>query len=153
MNMHNSPKDILELMLGHLGLVCEVTEETRAHGLVLKIETREPELLIGKGGRTLRDLQYLLNRILTQEEGEHEQILLDVHNYRSQLESDLLKRVAEAITEAKSTGREVILPPLNAYDRRLVHNFCKQDGTVESISPQDDARLKRITLRAKAGAA
>lgn len=150
--MHNSPKEILELMLGHLGMVCEVSEEPRDHGLVLKIETKEPNLLIGKGGRTLRDLQYLLNRILTQEEGEHEQVLLDVHDYRSQLESDLLKRVAEAVAEVLATGAEVVLPPLNAYDRRLVHNFCKENGSVESVSPQDDARLKRITLRPKPAA-
>jgi len=150
--MHNSPKEILELMLGHLGMVCEVSEESRDRGLVLKIETKEPDLLIGKGGRTLRDLQYLLNRILTQEEGEHEQVLLDVHDYRSQLESDLLKRVAEAVAEVLATGAEVVLPPLNAYDRRLVHNFCKENGSVESVSPQDDARLKRITLRPKPAA-
>jgi spoIIIJ-associated protein len=150
--MHNSPKEILELMLGHLGMVCEVSEESRDRGLVLKIETKEPNLLIGKGGRTLRDLQYLLNRILTQEEGEHEQVLLDVHDYRSQLESDLLKRVAEAVAEVLATGAEVVLPPLNAYDRRLVHNFCKENGSVESVSPPDDARLKRIILRPKPAA-
>jgi hypothetical protein len=37
--------------------------------------------------------------------------------------------------------------PLNAYDRWLVHQAFKDDPTIQSWSPEDHARMKRITLR------
>ena len=36
---------------------------------------------------------------------------------------------------------------MNAYERRIVHNVFKDDAEMQSWSPPDDARLKRITLR------
>jgi predicted RNA-binding protein Jag len=35
---------------------------------------------------------------------------------------------------------------MNSYDRRLVHNAFKEDAQIMTISPPDDARIKRITL-------
>jgi predicted RNA-binding protein Jag len=38
---------------------------------------------------------------------------------------------------------------MNGYERRIVHNAFKDDPQVMTWSPPDDARLKRITLRAR----
>ena len=41
------------------------------------------------------------------------------------------------------------LEPMNSYQRRIIHNAFKGDPDIETWSPADDARIKRITLRRK----
>jgi predicted RNA-binding protein Jag len=39
---------------------------------------------------------------------------------------------------------------MNSYQRRVIHNAFKDDPDVMTWSPQDDARIKRITLKRRA---
>jgi spoIIIJ-associated protein len=52
----------------------------------------------------------------------------------------------------RATGRPIQTDPLNSYDRRIVHNIFKDDPEVMTWSPQDDSRMKRITLRKRSAA-
>jgi spoIIIJ-associated protein len=144
-----SPKETLELLLGHLGLVFEVREEQRPTGPTLHILTGEPGKLIGKNGKTLEDLQYLLNRILSNDDDEshRDRITVDIENYRLNQYSGLLKKVAEKAELVKTTGEEVVLPPMNSFDRRIVHNHFTNDPLIMSVSEETDARMKSITLK------
>jgi spoIIIJ-associated protein len=57
-----------------------------------------------------------------------------------------VRQVADVV---RQTGRSYQLEPMNGYERRIVHNAFKDDPEVMTWSPPDDARLKRITLRAR----
>jgi spoIIIJ-associated protein len=59
----------------------------------------------------------------------------------------LAHRVRQLAEIVRKTGRSYQLDPMNAYERRIVHNAFKDDPEVMTWSPPDDARLKRITLR------
>ncbi|MDR0533833.1 MAG: single-stranded DNA-binding protein [Verrucomicrobiales bacterium] len=147
-----SPKETLELILGHLGFVFEVREEQRPTGPTLHILTGDSARLIGKNGKTLEDLQYLLNRIISNDEDELHRITIDVENYRQSQHVNLLKKVAEKAELVKTTGEEVVLPPMNSFDRRLVHNLFASDPLIMSVSENTDARLKSITLKLRPAA-
>ncbi|MDX6767336.1 MAG: KH domain-containing protein [Candidatus Methylacidiphilales bacterium] len=142
-----SPRETLELMLGHLGFTFEIREEERPSGRTLHVFTRESARLIGRNGRVIDDLQYLLNRILTRDEEAAPRVIVDVENFRQQLVDHMLAEVREAAEQVRSSGQEVVLRPMNSFERRLVHNLFKDDPDVQSVSPQDDSRIKRITLR------
>ena len=58
----------------------------------------------------------------------------------------VLKQLAEVV---RSTGRQYQLEPMNSYQRRIIHTTFKGDPDIETWSPADDARIKRITLRRK----
>jgi len=142
-----SPKETLELMLSHLGLACEVREENRPAGPVLHVLTGEPGRLIGRNGKTLDDLQYLLNRMLSHVDDEAQRITVDVENYRQQQYAGLFKDVEAAAERVRSSGEEVTLPPMNSFERRIVHNLYKDDPEIATSSPAEPARLKSITIR------
>jgi spoIIIJ-associated protein len=144
-----SPRETLELLLGHLGFVFEIEEEKRDNGPALNIKTRDPGRLIGRNGKTLEDLQYLLNRVLSAHEDDRTHAIVDVEHYRQHQNSDFMNRVHAAMERVKRSGQELVLPPMNSFDRRMVHNACQADGEIESISARDEARLKSITLRPK----
>jgi spoIIIJ-associated protein len=143
-----TPKETLDTMLGYLGFVCEI-EETRSEtgGLLLQVHSPENELLIGRRGETLEQIQFLLNRVLQAEDHDAPRVQVDVEHYRLMKVDDLVARVKHLAESVKATGLPVQLEPMNSYQRHIVHNAFKDDPDVMTWSPADDARLKRITLK------
>ena len=66
--MNQTPKEVLDTILGYLGFVVEIQEQERDGHPVLQILTHEPEQLIGRRDVVIDDLQYLVNRVLVAQE-------------------------------------------------------------------------------------
>lgn len=145
--MPKNPREILDTMLGYLGFVCDIKEFDTPNGLVLQIYTPERDRLIGRHGETLEDIQFLLNRILQVIDRDAPRAHVDVEHYREMREDGLVQKVKQLAEMVRKTGRPFHLDPMNAYDRRIVHNVFKDDPEIMTWSPPDDARIKRITLQ------
>jgi spoIIIJ-associated protein len=146
----NSPaRDILDTMLGYLGFVCDIDEEERESFLLLQVHTPEKERLIGRHGEVLEDVQFLLNRILQARHPDEPRVQVDIEYYREMREDAIVQRARQIAELVKKTGRPFHLDPMNSYDRRIIHNAFKDDPDIMTWSPQDDARIKRITLKKK----
>lgn len=145
--MAQTAKEILDTMLGYLGFVCDIKEFETPNGLVLQLYTPERDRLIGRHGETLEEIQFLLNRLLQASNKDAPRVHVDVEHYREMREDDLVQRVRQLSEIVRKTGRPYHLDPMNAYDRRIVHNAFKDDAEVMTWSPPDDARIKRITLK------
>ena len=146
--MNQSPVEILDTMLGYLGFICEYKEIEGANGLLtIQVYTPEADKLIGRNGETLDDIQFLLNRVLLAQNRKAKRVYLDIEHYRQMRDDGIVSRVREIAELVRQTGRPYHLDPMNSYDRRIVHTTFKDDPEIESYSPPDDARIKRITLR------
>ena len=145
--MKQTPKEILDTMLGCLGFVCEIKEIEANSGLTLQVYTSEKESLIGNNGQTIDDLQYLVNRVLQAQDATSPKVQVDVEHFRDMRNDLLVSRVRKLAESVRETGMPFHLEPMNSYDRRLIHNAFKDDPQVMTWSPQDDARMKRITLK------
>ncbi|MCX6967966.1 MAG: single-stranded DNA-binding protein [Verrucomicrobia bacterium] len=145
--MKQTPKEILDTLLGCLGFVCEIQETEAENGLTLQVYTPEKEYLIGHNGQTLDDFQYLLNRVLQAQDPASPKVHVDVEHYRDMRNDLLVARVLKFAESVRKTGLPFHLEPMNSYDRRLIHNAFKDDPEVMTWSPSDDARMKRITLK------
>ncbi len=133
-------------MLGHLGLVFEVEELEPSGRHVLNIHSRESSRLIGRDGQVLEDLQYLLNRILNRTDESAPNVIVDVEGYRQKEKQDFLSRVREQADEVRRTGQPIVLPAMNSFDRRLVHQAFTGDPEIATHSPEGPARMKQVTL-------
>ncbi len=138
--------EILEKMLDTLGFEGEVTLEETEEGQCLQVSSADSKYLIGKKGDRLDDLQYLVNRIMQSQAPETERVKVDCENYRSEAEARLQEKVLRFAEEVKETGKSRRLQPLNAYYRRLVHNYLVDDAEVTTSSPQGSSRFKAITI-------
>jgi spoIIIJ-associated protein len=107
---------------------------------------QNPSRLIGREGEVLDDLQFLLNRMLARGEEPPPRVIVDVENFRREQEAALLDEIKEFVERARA-GETVELPPMNAYERRIVHQAFKDDPKVETVSPEGPARLKRMRVR------
>lgn len=141
------PRDTLDTMLGLLGFVCEIEESQDEHGVHLQVYTQEKDRLLGRNGALLEDIQLLLNRVLQAKDKRAPKVQVDIEHFRGMKEDGLVHRVKQIAEIVRQTGRSYQLEPMNAYERRIVHNAFKDDPEIQSWSPPDDARLKRITLR------
>jgi spoIIIJ-associated protein len=148
--MSAQPKETLKHMLDLLGFEATVEERSEDEHLLLDVQTEDSGRLIGRQGQTLSDLQYLVNRLLFQQDTSVPKVMVDVGSYRAQSREALIRKAQEAAEKVRRWGDVVELEPLNAYDRRIVHNALKDDPDVEthSVEVQGTSR-KAILLRPK----
>jgi spoIIIJ-associated protein len=144
--MPATPKETLEQMLTLLGFEATVEEQQLDDGLFLDVKTEDSGRLIGRQGQTLADLQYLVNRLLFSADQTAPKVTVDVGNYRSQARDALLKKAQEAAEKVRRWGDVVELEPLNAFDRRIVHNALKDDPGVETYSVEVEGTTKKAVL-------
>jgi spoIIIJ-associated protein len=148
--MSAQPKVILERLLQLLGFEPNVEEHAVEGGLLLDVKTDDPGRLIGRQGQTLSELQYITNRLLFREDGSAPKVTVDIGGYRLQARDALVKKAKEAADKVRRWGDIVELEPLNAFDRRIVHNALKDDPSVETHSVEVDGTDKKaIILRPK----
>ena len=137
-------------MLRGLGFDATIEEKQIDDGLLLNVQAEESGRLIGRQGQTLADLQYILNRILFQQDVGAPRVTVDVGGYRAQAEEALVKKAQEAAEKVRQWGSVVELEPMNACERRIVHHALKDDPGVETHSVEVEGTVKKaILLRPK----
>ena len=148
--MPATPKAILEELLQKLGFEVTVEEHQLEEGLLLDVKTDDSGRLIGRQGQTLFDLQYIVNRMLFQQDPNTPKVTVDVGGYRFQAREALVKKAKDAAEKVRRWGDVVELEPLNAFDRRIIHNALKDDPGVETHSVEVEGTDKKaILLRPK----
>jgi len=148
--MADTPKATLEQLLQTLGFSVTVEEHQLDEGLLLEVKTDDSGRLIGRQGQTLADLQYLLNRMIFQQDTKAPKVLVDVGGYRAQTRDALVRKAMDAAEKVRRWGDVVELEPMNAFDRRIIHNALKDDPSVETHSVEVDGTDKKaILLRPK----
>ncbi len=103
--------------------------------------------VIGRRGETLDAIQYLVRLVVGKENEEFKRVSVNVGNYREKRANtltDLAKRNADKVLRY---GRNVVLEPMNPYERRIIHTAVQQIENVESYSiGSDDSRRVVIKL-------
>ena len=140
------PKATLEQLLQHMGFTATVVSREVEDQILLDIESEDPGRLIGRAGQTLGDLQFMVNRLVFKGDTTVPHILLDVGGYRQQAKEQLVKRAKEAAEKVRRWGDITELEPMNAFDRRVVHQTLKEDPDVETHSVEVEGSDKKVIL-------
>ena len=149
MNAINDAREILEIMLRHLGYSAEVALDTDCDVPGLQVTVADPNAalaLTGKKGERLDDIQHLVNKLLHQKLPDTPRVRVDVNHFRGQKDGQFLDDIRRLADKVRASGEPIKLDPMNSYQRRLVHNLFKDDPGIKTFSPEDDSRMKRITL-------
>ena len=140
-------KTITEDLLNRLGIVSQIDCKTNSDGpYLLKIDPKNSEdtsLLIGWHGESILALQYVLRLTLKKKFEDHIPFVLDVGDYRDKQEKALKKIGEEAASKAIATNKPVILNPMTAFERRVVHMVITEKESVksESVGEGDSRRV------------
>ena len=126
-----------------LGFEVEVEILQREGFFKVNAQTKEFQDLIGEKGKTLLEIQHLLNAILKKKMGGEIFIDLDIAGYKER-KIKYLKELAKSVAdEVALTKKEKILEPMPAYERRIIHLelASRPDVTTESIGKEPKRRV------------
>ncbi len=131
-------EELLEEILDGLDLDAEVliSEE---HGLLTaRLEGDDLGLFIGRRGQTIDAVQHLAQRIVFPAGPSDVRVVIDANGYRERRAEALRAEADEAAEEAIASGKPVELPPLPPFERRIVHEYMRDRGDVETHSDGDE---------------
>ena len=126
----------VEELLKVLNINCDVFVEEKEENFVVDITGEDAALIIGKRGDTLDAFQTLINSMINDKKPaeERKRIKVDSNNYRGRREDTLNIRAQRMAAKAVRENRNVRLDPMNAYERRIIHNALNDHTKVETES-------------------
>lgn len=136
------------------GLLAEFGTEGSVASTILDDESFEVSirgqdlgLLIGPKGTTMSALQDLTRTVVQRKTSARSgRLLLDVAGYR-QKRKEALERFARAAAEkVLATGSRVVLEPMTASDRKIVHDTVNDIEGVSTTSQGEDPRRRVVLL-------
>jgi spoIIIJ-associated protein len=138
-------KESLEKILSLIPMDATVRVEKCDGRIELNIEGDNSGILIGRRGRTLDALQYIVNKMVNKTREKRIQVQIDSENYR-QRRRDTLAQMAKKLGEkAKKTRKSVATNLLNPHDRRIVHLTLKEDRELDTRS-RGDGIMKKVVI-------
>lgn len=101
-------------------------------------------LLIGRRGQTIDALQLLAFQAAFRGYRERKRVVLDAAGYRARREEIISEKADRAAEKAIASGDEIELDPMNARERRIVHEHLKARPGVETFSSGDDPHRRVV---------
>ena len=122
-----------------------VSAEQKDGTIILNIEGDKSGLLIGRKGRTLDALQFIVNKIVNKTLEKRTQVVVDSENYRQRRQDSLIQMALRMGEKAKKIKKPVITNLLNPYDRRVVHLTLREEAGLDTKS-RGEGILKKVVI-------
>ena len=100
--------------------------------------------LIGYRGDTINAMQNVLFAIANTENNTKVKISINIENYREKREKTLNNLARKIENQVKKTGRRVVLEPMTAYDRKILHTALQNSNSVTTYSIGEEPRRKLV---------
>ena len=119
-----------------LELDAKVVIEDDGETLLGRLDGDDLGLFIGRHGQTIEAVQHLAQRVVGEKDGadKRRRVVVDAAGYRERREQVLQRQAEEAADDAIRTGRPVALDAMTSSERRVVHEYLRDRGDVETHS-------------------
>ena len=133
-------EELLEEVVRGLGLDATVDVVDDGETLTGTVHGDDLGLFIGRHGQTIDAVQHLAQRVAGARAGgtDGRRIVIDAEGYRERRETMLQRQADHAVDDALRTRRPVALDAMTASERRLVHEYLRDHGDVETYSEGDE---------------
>jgi spoIIIJ-associated protein len=138
-------QELLEQLLEKMQEPARVHATHEDDRIMLRIDTEDAGLLIGKQGQTLDALQYLITKMLAKKSHRKVRVAIDVEAYRARHNEALSHLARKYGDKVKRSGKAVTLNPMNPYDRRIVHLALQGDKDLKTIS-RGEGLYKKVVI-------
>ena len=131
-------RSLLERVTDALGLEAEVEVDDDGETLTGRLDGEELGLFIGRHGSTIEAVQHLAQRVAGADGPARRRIVVDAAGYRERRAQVLERQADEAADRAVSSGRPVALDEMTSSERRVVHEYLRDRGDVDTHSEGDE---------------
>ncbi len=96
--------------------------------------------LVGERGEVLDSIQELTRLAVQTSLGERSRLMLDIDNFRGDKKAELAELAKQTAEEVKSSGEPIKLRPMNAFERKVVHDTIQELGLTSESEGEDPDR-------------
>lgn len=114
--------------------------------LILDITGDDLAVLIGRHGKTLDALQFIVSAITVRAIGFRYPVVVDVEGYKGRQREKLESIAHNAANKAARQNRSVKLRPMTPYERRIVHIALRDDERVDTASEGEGSARHVVVL-------
>lgn len=143
-NADRIAKDFLNDILDKMNVFGKISTRLDGKNLYIDIEGKDMAVLIGRRGQTLDSLQYLISLVVNKNREDYVRIILDTENYREKRKETLEKLAHKLAYKAKKLRKDVILEPMNPYERRIIHSALQGNPSINTRSEGEEPFRKVI---------
>ncbi len=137
-------RNFLESVLKEMNIIANLDIKQENETLSINMNGEDMAILIGKRGQTLDSLQYLISLVVNKGRDEYVRVVLDTENYRMKRKETLENLADKLAYKVKKTRKNVVLEPMNPYERRIIHSTLQNNPNVSTKSEGDEPYRKVV---------
>jgi spoIIIJ-associated protein len=143
-------RDVIINIFKRMEIDCGITDIKEGESKVyVELESKNSSgLVIGRKGKTLESLQFMVNLIVNHKTGSDKKIILDIESYRAKRERALRKMSKDIAFKVIKSGKPWTLEPMNPFERRLIHLTLQNDSRVTTKS-EGQGIYRKVTIMPK----
>lgn len=143
----NTTRQIIDNILTKMDIEGYIKDLKEGESKVyIELESKNSSgLIIGKKGKTLEALQFMINLIVNNKTGSEKKIILDIESYRAKRERALKKMSRDIAYKVIKSGKPWTLEPMNPFERRLIHMTLQNDNRVITKS-EGQGIYRKVTI-------
>ena len=138
-------KETLEKILSLIPMETDIKARLIDGKIALSIQGDKSGLLIGRKGKTLDALQFIVNKVVNKTLERKVNVVVDSEDYRKRREESLIQLALKMGDKAKRIRKPVATSPMNPHDRRIVHLALKEDGRLDTRS-RGEGLFKKVVI-------
>ncbi|MDO8583105.1 MAG: R3H domain-containing nucleic acid-binding protein [bacterium] len=124
------------------------SKDSESESAEIVLNTKDTGVVIGYHGDTLEGLQLILSLCVARSLGRFVRISIDVGDYKKNRIEWLKTLAMETKERVLADGKEMAIPELKSWERRVVHLLLEKDEEVISES-QGEGRDRVLVVRPK----
>lgn len=136
--------DFVEGLLDRFDLPGDLEIEVHEDQAFVNLQDIDSGILIGRRGATLEALQELVRSAVQRQTERRAHVRVDVEGYKARHTEKLRDKCREAIAQVRETGEPFRLEPMDAYERKLMHNLVARTGGVTSVSEGHEPKRRVV---------
>ena len=108
------------------------------------VDGKDSSKLIGFKGEAINSLQNILNVIASKDQNSRVRVFLDICGYKKKREEDLKEMARKFEKMVDKNGKKVILEPMSAYERKIIHTELQESKLVKTYSIGEEPHRKVV---------
>jgi len=143
-------REVIGEMFKRMQIECAISDIKEGESKVyIELDSKTSSgLIIGRKGKTLESLQFMVNLIVNHKTGSDKKIILDIESYRAKRERALRKMSKDIAFKVMKSGKPWTLEPMNPFERRLIHLTLQNDTRVTTKS-EGQGIYRKVTIMPK----
>ena len=133
--------DYLEALLDIADLDGDIDIDVENDRASLAIVGGKLRHLVGQEGEVLDSIQELTRLAVQTATGDRSRLMLDIEGFRANRRSELTALAKEKAKEVTITGNSVTLEPMNAFERKIIHDTIQDLGLSSESDGEDPNRF------------